>query len=180
MWLFNSCHLPAFLAGFPASPLSPSEYSAWVRRNQELNLSSAWMHRSHLKFCGLGKFTWRLCPIILSLAIWTVWASRMVSQAVPLSLCQLTELLYRPNRFLSSKDDGAVSFCHATECDILSETGNSSPPEFNRIKYYSVYTTRPNVWGHTNVILEHVIPNPWALICLFELCAGQSKFSTPN
>lgn len=71
-----------FLDGFPASPLSPSDYSEGVRTNRELNLSSAWMHRSHLKFCGLGKFTWKLCPIILFLAIWTVWASRMVRPPV--------------------------------------------------------------------------------------------------
>lgn len=125
MWLFNSHHLPVSLAGFRVSPLSPSDYSEGVRRNRELNLSSAWMHRSHLKFCGLGKFTWRLCPIILSLAIWTMWASRMVSpvsERTPLPPCQFTELLHRPNRFLASKDvyhsDSAASFCHAAEREI--------------------------------------------------------------
>lgn len=82
MWLFNSCHLTVSPAGFPASPLSPSDYSEGVQSNRELNLSSAWMHRSHLKFCGTEKFTWRLCPIILSPATWTVWASRMVSPVV--------------------------------------------------------------------------------------------------
>lgn len=38
-----------------------------------------------------------------------------------LSLCQVTELLYRPNRFWASKDasdgDGALSVCHTAEYD---------------------------------------------------------------
>lgn len=54
-----------------------------------------------------------------------MWASRMVSPVsdrTPLPPCQFIELLYRPNRFLASKDayngDGAASFCHAAECEI--------------------------------------------------------------
>lgn len=119
MWLFNSCHLPVSPASFPASPLSPSDYTERVRRNRELNLSSAWMHRSHLKFCGLRKFTWQLCPIILPLAIWTVKASRMVRryQRVAPSLSDsLQKLLYKPNRFSAFKDVRDVKPC----CQLLS------------------------------------------------------------
>lgn len=144
MWLFNSCHLPVSPASFPASPLSPSDYTERVRRNRELNLSSAWMHRSHLKFCGLRKFTWQLCPIILPLAIWTVKASRMVRPAVStrssLSLWQFTEAALQAKQVFGLQGRPRRRPCCQllSHCRVWDPDFQSSPPGI--IKYSAVYS----------------------------------------
>lgn len=116
------------------------------QRNWELNLSSAWMHRSHLKFCGLGKFTWQLCPIILPLAIWTITASRMVrpvvSNRTSLSLWQFTEAALQAKQVYGLQGHPGWRPC----CQLLShcrmwypdfQTRNSPPLRIT--KYSAVY-----------------------------------------
>lgn len=138
MWLFNSCHLPVSPAGFPASLLSPSDYSEGVQSNRELNLSSAWMHRSHLKFCGTEKFTWRLCPIILSLAIWTVWASRMVSPVVSgrtSPSVRLQSFSTGPTGSGPLRTPAMVTVLWASVTQRNMTLRSTLPPEINRIKH---------------------------------------------